>query len=150
MLRCRSSSGAFLASVLLSWRFLVLTPSEAFITVQVKAGCSVRKTFFTFPHKTICPSRCHHHSVSTSQSALAEAGRDESDATSGDDSDDEEFHKMDPAETTTQFLSGLWQLIAQGNQMTRGVSTSRRLIIRAPQVFASLTDSSPSNTSPPL
>lgn len=35
----------------------------------------------------------------------------------------EEFHPCDSAETTTQFLQGLWQLIARGNTMVRGVSS---------------------------
>lgn len=38
------------------------------------------------------------------------------------DDDDEEFHPSDPARTTTQFLSGLWQLIARGNNLVRGES----------------------------
>lgn len=38
------------------------------------------------------------------------------------DSGDEAWHQEDPAETTPQFLSALWQLIALGNQMVKGVS----------------------------
>jgi hypothetical protein len=38
------------------------------------------------------------------------------------DSGDDEWHQEDPAQTTPQFLSALWQLIALGNQMVKGVS----------------------------
>ena len=40
------------------------------------------------------------------------------------DNDDEEWHQVDSASTTPQFLSGLWQLIARGNSMIKGVSTA--------------------------
>lgn len=46
----------------------------------------------------------------------------DSSSTSSTPADEEEFHPTDPAETTTQFLSGLWSLIAQGNTLVRGVS----------------------------
>lgn len=39
-----------------------------------------------------------------------------------DDEDDETVLPSDPASTTPEFLAGLWQLIAQGNNMVRGVS----------------------------
>lgn len=41
----------------------------------------------------------------------------------GDDEfeDDEAILPSDPASTTTEFLAGLWQLIAQGNSLVRGV-----------------------------
>jgi hypothetical protein len=42
------------------------------------------------------------------------------------DEGDDEFHQSDPAHTTTQFLSGLWHLIAHGNTLVRGVSQSDR------------------------
>lgn len=35
---------------------------------------------------------------------------------------DGDLFPSDPASTTPQFLSGLWQLIAKGNSMVRGVS----------------------------
>lgn len=54
--------------------------------------------------------------------SATEAGTGESGAAADDDDDDDEFHAVDAAQSTTQFLSGLWQLIAQGNHMTRGVS----------------------------
>ena len=37
--------------------------------------------------------------------------------------DDETEIPIDQARTTTEFLAGLWKLIAQGNDMVRGVST---------------------------
>lgn len=37
---------------------------------------------------------------------------------------DEDLDIIDSAETTPQFLSGLWQLIARGNSMVKGVSES--------------------------
>ena len=37
--------------------------------------------------------------------------------------EEDEFHQSNPAGTTPQFLSGLWQLIAQGNTLVRGVSS---------------------------
>ena len=36
--------------------------------------------------------------------------------------DDVDFHPSDDAKTTPEFLAGLWQLIARGNHMIRGVS----------------------------
>ena len=36
--------------------------------------------------------------------------------------DDETEIPIDQARTTTEFLAGLWKLIAQGNDMVRGVS----------------------------
>ena len=48
-----------------------------------------------------------------------EASASSSDETASED--DEEFHPSDQAETTIQFLAGLWQLIAQGNSLVRGV-----------------------------
>lgn len=124
MLRCPSRFGAFLASVLLSWQLLrLLAPTEA-LTVPSTVGVTARRAFLSTHH--------YHPSAIFPLSALAEAGRGGHDAAAGDEGEDrddthdtddeEEFHTVDPAETTIQFLSGLWQLIAQGNQMTRGVS----------------------------
>ena len=39
-------------------------------------------------------------------------------------SDDGDLHPSDAAVTTPEFLAGLWQLIARGNHMVRGVSTT--------------------------
>ena len=36
---------------------------------------------------------------------------------------DNDLHPSDDASTTPQFLAGLWQLIARGNHMVRGVSS---------------------------
>lgn len=41
-----------------------------------------------------------------------------------DGDDDDDMMPSDPATTTTQFLAGLWTLIAQGNSMVRGVSNT--------------------------
>jgi hypothetical protein len=49
--------------------------------------------------------------------------------TQTDNSDGGEFHPSDPARTTPQFLTGLWQLIARGNTMVRGVSTTMHIYI---------------------
>jgi hypothetical protein len=38
------------------------------------------------------------------------------------DSGDDAWYQEDPAQTTPEFLSALWQLIALGNQMVKGVS----------------------------
>jgi hypothetical protein len=46
---------------------------------------------------------------------------DKTEIDTGDD-DDENVLPSDPASTTPEFLAGLWQLIAQGNNMVRGVS----------------------------
>jgi hypothetical protein len=40
-----------------------------------------------------------------------------------DDDNDETMLSSHPASKTTEFLAGLWQLIAQGNNMVRGVSS---------------------------
>jgi len=40
----------------------------------------------------------------------------------GKDEGDEEFHTRDQAETTPQLLKGIWQQIAQGSTMVKGVS----------------------------
>jgi len=55
---------------------------------------------------------------------MSEQGDPQSAATTNQDDDEEEFIASDPAETTTQFLSGLWQLIARGNHMVRGESAT--------------------------
>ena len=122
MLRCPSRFGTFLASVLLSWQLLrLLAPTEA-LTVPSTVGVTVSRAFLSTHHY----QHHYHPSAIFPLSALAEAGRGGHDAAAGDEGndtdDEEEFHTVDPAETTIQFLSGLWQLIAQGNQMTRGVS----------------------------
>jgi hypothetical protein len=49
------------------------------------------------------------------------------DSQAGED-DDGELHPSDPARTTSQFLSGLWHLIARGNNMVRGVSSRLRCL----------------------
>lgn len=57
------------------------------------------------------------------QSLEQQRGYDDDEAASAAAADDdEEFHPSDPARTTTQFLSGLWQLIARGNNLVRGES----------------------------
>lgn len=60
-------------------------------------------------------------SSSASSSASAAAAADEEEGEK-----EEEFHPSNPARTTTQFLSGLWQLIAQGNNLVRGVSVKEK------------------------
>jgi hypothetical protein len=57
-------------------------------------------------------------------SAEDESSASASAAAEEDDDDDGEFHSSDPARTTIQFLSGLWQLIARGNTLVRGVSVT--------------------------
>ena len=44
------------------------------------------------------------------------------DSSSANNSDDEDLHPSDAAATTPEFLAALWQLIAKGNHMVRGVS----------------------------
>jgi hypothetical protein len=44
---------------------------------------------------------------------------------SDDDDGDDDLIPSDPARTTPEFLASLWQLIARGNQMVRGVSGVR-------------------------
>jgi hypothetical protein len=109
------NSGGILVTVLLSWNLSLPTSTEAF-TASYARSYDVRTKV------TRCLSSGIYDPVATSLNSLTEAGTGESDAAAGDDSDDEEFHSIDRAQSTTQFLSGLWQLIAQGNQMTRGVS----------------------------
>lgn len=38
------------------------------------------------------------------------------------ENEDGDIEPVDQANTTAQFLSGLWQLIARGNTMVKGVS----------------------------
>lgn len=56
-----------------------------------------------------------------------------------DNETEEEFHPIDPARTTTEFLAGLWQLIAKGNTMVRGVSSHQTYILFITFVFCGLT-----------
>jgi hypothetical protein len=58
------------------------------------------------------PSRFVGQLYSQSQSSLKDPQADYEDG---------EWHPMDPAYTTPQFLSALWHLIARGNQMVKGV-----------------------------
>jgi len=48
-----------------------------------------------------------------------EAGEDDNDDASAAAENEEELIPSDPAKTTTQFLAGLWKLIAQGNDLVR-------------------------------
>jgi hypothetical protein len=59
-------------------------------------------------------------SVSSDWKLFSEQDRDLMDPQA--DSGDEELYQEDPAQTTPQFFSALWQLIALGNQMVKGVS----------------------------
>ena len=56
---------------------------------------------------------------------FATASTSESSQDQGDAADDiEDLYLVDNANCTSQFLRGLWQLIARGNNMVRGVSAS--------------------------
>ena len=59
-----------------------------------------------------------HSRSSVSMRLQSQEQQSSFDGTSAAD-DDEEFHPSDPARTTPQFLSGLWQLIARGNNLVR-------------------------------
>lgn len=56
--------------------------------------------------------------------AVQATGGEDGESTVSEDNDDDDISMMpsDPASNTTEFLTGLWQLIAQGNSMVRGVS----------------------------
>ncbi len=58
--------------------------------------------------------------LSTGSSATLQPGSRDDDDSHHDD--DTEMIPSDPARTTPEFLAALWQLIARGNQMVRGVS----------------------------
>ena len=66
------------------------------------------------------------YSVAKSRSPLvkpilaSQAAPKESDPQTGHDEDD--WHPEDPASTTPQFLGALWQMIARGSNMVKGVS----------------------------
>jgi len=126
------SSNLVVASVLFwySNALLLSTSVKAFTTsTGVKSVGSQVHGLPIFPFGIQHYQQHYHFSSTISLHAFAEAGTG-SDSTAGggegssssNSEDDHEFHRVDPAQTTTQFLSGLWQLIAQGNQMTRGVS----------------------------
>lgn len=51
-----------------------------------------------------------------------EEEEEEDDEKEEEDDDEEEFHSRDPAETTPQLLKGIWEQIAQGGSMVKGVS----------------------------
>ena len=44
------------------------------------------------------------------------------DASPQAENDEEDWHPEDPARTTPQFLCALWQMIARGSNMVKGVS----------------------------
>jgi hypothetical protein len=54
--------------------------------------------------------------------AINEEADEDNNNSGGNDDEEDELTPSDPAKTTTQFLAGIWQLIAQGNHMVRGVS----------------------------
>jgi hypothetical protein len=69
-----------------------------------------------------------HHPRRQSSCLCADLSRISSGALQSEDSDDDSDDDDDdlipsnPARTTSEFLASLWQLIARGNQMVRGVS----------------------------
>lgn len=72
------------------------------------------------------PTKLLQQQLQTKMKMNARNTEDESSAVTAaaseyDDNDDD-LHPSDPATTTPQFLSGLWQLIAQGNNLVRGES----------------------------
>lgn len=62
----------------------------------------------------------HSHGSSTVRTPALYA--ESNDVASDSQSESEDFFLEDDASTTSQFLAGLWQTIAKGNTMVRGVS----------------------------
>jgi hypothetical protein len=63
-----------------------------------------------------------NHKRSIGTALYADTSEGSLTAVHGADDDDDEMIPSDQATTTTQFLAGLWTLIAQGNNMVKGVS----------------------------
>jgi hypothetical protein len=77
---------------------------------------------FTIPTRNF--SLQSSYQVSKQLLYSAQSDTVEGDSQAGEDDDGElELHPSDPAKTTSQFLTGLWHLIARGNNMVRGVSS---------------------------
>lgn len=82
-------------------------------------------TSFTNPTPSLMakPTRQQHQpqrTISTVCSATPDA------TASSSTDEDGDLHPSDDAKTTPEFLAGLWQLIAKGNHMVRGVSINSK------------------------
>ncbi|KAG7347346.1 DUF1415 domain containing protein [Nitzschia inconspicua] len=109
--------------VLLAVAALIHT-SFAFSTTTLKR--SFRRT--SLDNLQWSPSFRHQHltwplfaDISGGASTAIQAGSGE-DNEQGQEMEDESMMPSDPASTRSQFLAGLWQLIAQGNSLVRGES----------------------------
>jgi hypothetical protein len=74
---------------------------------------------FTIPTRNIALQSSNQVSK---QLYSAQSDTVQGDPQAGED-DDGEMHPSNPGRTTSQFLSGLWHLIARGNTLVRGVSS---------------------------
>jgi hypothetical protein len=90
---------------------LTRTPLLALFLSPAVTGFSVR-----------CQSVFQSPSVSTVRSSRLYS--ESNDVVNDLQVESEDLYLDDDASTTSQFLSGLWQLIAKGNTMVRGVSFS--------------------------
>lgn len=78
------------------------------------ASAFTSSSLFT-PKALLVPSRI-------TKSVIYSATSGDADVKTSQEGDDGDFHPSDSAVTTPEFLAGLWQLIARGNDMVRGVS----------------------------